>query len=81
MFRRRRPVDDFAAEIESHLQLEIDRLSDQELTDLTARLCRQVLSRRQLAMPLAIPGENQKPIRHVEPLVYENVHLATRSYK
>jgi succinate dehydrogenase / fumarate reductase flavoprotein subunit len=26
-------------------------------------------------------GENQKPIRHVEPLVFENVHLATRSYK
>jgi putative ABC transport system permease protein len=26
MFRRRRPVDDFAAEIESHLQFEIDRL-------------------------------------------------------
>lgn len=26
-------------------------------------------------------GENQKPIRHVEELVFENVHLATRSYK
>jgi succinate dehydrogenase / fumarate reductase flavoprotein subunit len=26
-------------------------------------------------------GENQKPNRHVEPLVFENVHLATRSYK
>jgi succinate dehydrogenase / fumarate reductase flavoprotein subunit len=26
-------------------------------------------------------GDNQKPVRHVEPLVYENVHLATRSYK
>ena len=26
-------------------------------------------------------GEGQKPNRHVEPLVYENVHLATRSYK
>ena len=26
-------------------------------------------------------GEGQKPIRHVEPLVFENVKLATRSYK
>lgn len=26
-------------------------------------------------------GENKPPIRHVEPLVYENVKLATRSYK
>ncbi len=26
-------------------------------------------------------GDGKKPIRHVEPLVYENVHLATRSYK
>jgi succinate dehydrogenase / fumarate reductase flavoprotein subunit len=26
-------------------------------------------------------GENQKPIRHAEPLVFDNVHLATRSYK
>ena len=26
-------------------------------------------------------GEGQKPIRNVEPLVFENVHLATRSYK
>lgn len=26
-------------------------------------------------------GENQKPTRHVEELVFENVHLATRSYK
>ncbi len=26
-------------------------------------------------------GENKTPIRHVEPLVYENVKLATRSYK
>ena len=26
-------------------------------------------------------GPGKKPIRHVEPLVFENVHLATRSYK
>jgi succinate dehydrogenase / fumarate reductase flavoprotein subunit len=26
-------------------------------------------------------GENGKPIRHVEPLIYENIQLATRSYK
>jgi succinate dehydrogenase / fumarate reductase flavoprotein subunit len=26
-------------------------------------------------------GPDRKPIRHVEPLVFENVHLATRSYK
>src|SRR5947199_5813459 len=26
-------------------------------------------------------GDGAKPTRHVEPLVYENVHLQTRSYK
>jgi succinate dehydrogenase / fumarate reductase flavoprotein subunit len=26
-------------------------------------------------------GEGQTPVRHVEPLTFENVHLATRSYK
>ncbi len=26
-------------------------------------------------------GDNNKPIRHAEPLEFENVHLATRSYK
>jgi succinate dehydrogenase / fumarate reductase flavoprotein subunit len=26
-------------------------------------------------------GEGKKPVRHAEPLVYENVKLATRSYK
>jgi succinate dehydrogenase / fumarate reductase flavoprotein subunit len=26
-------------------------------------------------------GEGRAPARHVEPLVFENVHLATRSYK
>jgi succinate dehydrogenase / fumarate reductase flavoprotein subunit len=26
-------------------------------------------------------GEGKAPIRHVEPLAFENVHLATRSYK
>jgi putative ABC transport system permease protein len=37
VFRRRRPVDDFAAEIESHLQLEIDRLQAEGLTADEAR--------------------------------------------
>ena len=49
-------------------QLEMDRLSDHELTELTTKLCRQVMSRRQLAMPLAIPGENQKPIGFLVPI-------------
>jgi succinate dehydrogenase / fumarate reductase flavoprotein subunit len=26
-------------------------------------------------------GEGKKPVRHVEPLEFENVHLTTRSYK
>jgi succinate dehydrogenase / fumarate reductase flavoprotein subunit len=26
-------------------------------------------------------GEGREPVMHKEPLVYENVHLATRSYK
>jgi len=26
-------------------------------------------------------GDGQKPLRHKEPLVFENIHLATRSYK
>jgi succinate dehydrogenase / fumarate reductase flavoprotein subunit len=26
-------------------------------------------------------GETGKPIRHIEPLIYENIKLATRSYK
>ena len=26
-------------------------------------------------------GEGKTPVRNVEPLVFENVHLATRSYK
>jgi hypothetical protein len=48
-------------------QLDIDRLSDRELTDLTTKLCRQVMSRRKLAMPLAIPGESQKPVAFLVP--------------
>jgi hypothetical protein len=32
MFRRRRPADDFAAEIAAHLQLEIDRLRAEGLS-------------------------------------------------
>jgi hypothetical protein len=49
-------------------QLDIDRLSDQELTELTARLCRQVMARQRVAMPLAIPGEDQKPIGFLVPV-------------
>ena len=30
---------------------------------------------------LSAKGEGQKPERHVEPLVFENVPLQTRSYK
>ena len=32
MFRRRRSLDDFTDEIESHLQLEIDRLQEEGLS-------------------------------------------------
>ncbi|HEX3645143.1 MAG TPA: ABC transporter permease [Vicinamibacterales bacterium] len=37
MFRRTRRLDDFTAEVESHLQLEIDRLQDEGLTPDEAR--------------------------------------------
>src|SRR5215470_7622581 len=37
MFRRRRDTDDFAAEIESHLQFEIERLQEQGLSADDAR--------------------------------------------
>jgi hypothetical protein len=46
----------------SMTQVEIDRLSDQNLAELTKKLCQRVLSRRGIAMPLAIPGDNAKPI-------------------
>ena len=26
-------------------------------------------------------GDDRPPTRHVEPLIYEGIHLATRSYK
>ena len=26
-------------------------------------------------------GDSKAPVRHIEPLDFENVHLATRSYK
>jgi hypothetical protein len=48
-------------------EAEIERLSDQELTELATKLCRQVMSRRQLAMPLAIPGENKRPVGFLIP--------------
>jgi predicted permease len=38
MFRRRRRLNDFAAEVESHLQLETDRLQDSGLSGDEARL-------------------------------------------
>src|SRR5689334_13620904 len=37
MFRRRRDTDDFASEIESHLQFEIERLRDEGLSADEAR--------------------------------------------
>src|ERR1700730_12742246 len=37
MFRRTRSLDDFTAELESHIQLEIDRLQDERLTADQAR--------------------------------------------
>lgn len=45
MFRRGRPVDDVAAEIESHLQLEIDRLRAEGLSPDEAKMAaRRVFS-------------------------------------
>lgn len=46
---------------------EIDQLSNQELAELTKRLCQQVLSRRGVAMPLAVHGEDQQPIGFLIP--------------
>jgi predicted permease len=37
MFRRRRPVDDFAAEVEAHIALEVERLEEQGLSPEEAR--------------------------------------------
>ena len=37
MFGRKRPVSDFNAEIEAHLQLEIERLKEQGLSEQEAR--------------------------------------------
>src|SRR5579864_4378879 len=37
MFRRKRKLDDFASEIEAHLQLEIERLREQGLNEEQAR--------------------------------------------
>jgi hypothetical protein len=48
-------------------QAEIDRLSNQELAELTKQLCRQVLSRRGIAMPLAIPGNDEHLIGFLIP--------------
>src|ERR1700737_4005274 len=38
MFRRKRTVSDFSAEIESHIQLEIERLREQGMNDEAARI-------------------------------------------
>src|SRR5689334_12542263 len=38
VFNRRRPSDDFSAEIEAHLQLEADRLQDEGLNAADSRL-------------------------------------------
>jgi hypothetical protein len=43
-------------------QLDIDGLSDRELTDLTTKVCRRILSRGHLVHPLAIRGDDQRPI-------------------
>lgn len=43
-------------------QLDIDRLSDQDLMELTKKFCQRVLSRRGIATPLAIPGNDQQPL-------------------
>src|ERR1700730_17601494 len=37
MFRRKRKLDDFSSEIEAHIQLEIERLREQGLTEEQAR--------------------------------------------
>src|ERR1700745_2925901 len=37
MFRRKRKLEDFTSEIEAHLQLEIERLREQELSEDEAR--------------------------------------------
>jgi hypothetical protein len=46
---------------------EIDQLSNQELTELTKTLCQQILSRRGIAMPVAIPGKDEQPIGFLVP--------------
>jgi hypothetical protein len=51
----------------SMTQAEIDELSNQELAELTKALCRQVLSRRGIAMPVAIPGQDGQPIGFLVP--------------
>lgn len=48
-------------------QVEIDHLSNPELAELTKQLCQQVLSRSGIAMPLAIPGNDQQPIGFLVP--------------
>ena len=46
----------------------------------TARRC-ATTSTSATSRPGSTPGEGKKPIRNVEPLTFENVHLQTRSYK
>jgi hypothetical protein len=49
------------------LNIDFDRLSNDELADWTARFCRQLVSRGHLVEPLAIPGEDQRPISFLVP--------------
>jgi hypothetical protein len=44
------------------LDLDIDRLSDDDLTNLVKGLCRQYLSRPNLVHLLEIPGDGERPI-------------------
>jgi hypothetical protein len=53
-------------------QLDIDRLSDNDLTELTMRLCQQFMSRKHVALPLAIPGNDQKPVGFLVSVPSEN---------
>jgi hypothetical protein len=51
------------------LTIDIDRLSDDELTDLATKLCRRLVSRGQFVQPIAIPGDDQQPIGFLVPVL------------
>jgi hypothetical protein len=44
------------------LNIDFDRLSDADLTDLVKGLCRQYLSRPNLVHLLEIPGDGERPL-------------------